>query len=126
MRKLSSEAKDYIIAAKKANPKRTAKSIYQELIAKGYVHFKDISLSTIQRFISKSDITRKKLEPLDMKAFEFEFPNECWQSDVSLGPYLNLNDRKRKTYIIAFLDDSSRLIIHAEAFFTENFLSCLC
>lgn len=125
LRKLPDEVKDFIIAAKKDNPKRTAKSIYQELLAKGYVHFKDISLSTIQRFISKANISRKKLESLDMKAFEFEFPNECWQSDVSLGPYLTLNGKKRKTYIMAFLDDSSRLIVHAEAFFNENFLSLL-
>lgn len=125
LRKLSDEAKEFIITAKKGNPKRTAKSIYQELIAKGYVHFKDISLSTIQRFISKANISRKKLEPMDMKAFEFEFPNECWQSDVSQGPYLNLNGKKRKTYIIAFLDDSSRIVVHAEAFFRENFLSLL-
>lgn len=125
LRKLPDEAKDFIITAKKSNHKRTAKSIYQELIAKGYLNLKDISLSTIQRFISRANISRKKLEPLDMKAFEFEFPNECWQSDVSLGPYLTLNGKKRKTYIIAFLDDSSRLIVHAEAFFRENFLSLL-
>ncbi|MFW6280987.1 MAG: DDE-type integrase/transposase/recombinase [Halanaerobium sp.] len=125
LRKLPDEAKDFIVLAKQANPKRTAKSIYQELIAKGYIHLKDISLSTIQRFISKASISRKKLEPLDMKAFEFEFPNECWQSDVSLGPYLTINGKKRKTYIIAFLDDSSRLLVHTEAFFKENFLSLL-
>jgi hypothetical protein len=125
LRKLPEQAKDFIVSAKKDNPVRTARSIYQELIAKGYLGFEDISLSSIQRFISKANITRKKLEPLDMKAFEFEFPNECWQSDVSLGPYLTLDGKKRKTYIIAFLDDATRLIVHAEAFFNENFLSLL-
>ncbi|QSZ26559.1 hypothetical protein ACETAC_06465 [Aceticella autotrophica] len=32
--------------------------------------------------------------------------NDCWQSDISMGPYLVINDKKIKTYLIAFLDDS--------------------
>ena len=124
-RNLSDEAKEFIISSKVNSPKRSAKSIYQELIAKGYVNYDEISLSTIQRFISKSNLSARKLDATHRLAFEFEFPNECWQSDISVGPYLNINDRKHKTYIIAILDDSSRLIIHAEAFFSDNLLSLL-
>ena len=124
-RKLTEKAKKFIINAKKDKPKRTAKSIYQELIAKGIIAHNDLSLSTVQRFISKKKLSRKKLEPVDRKAYEFEFPNECWQSDVSVGPYLNIDGKKHKTYIIAILDDATRLIIHCQAFFKENFLSLL-
>ncbi len=124
-RNLSNDAKEFIIKLKVNSPKRSAKSIYQELIAKGYVNYDDISLSTVQRFISKSNISSQKLEPVERLAFEFEFPNECWQSDISVGPYLTIDSKKHKTYIIAILDDSSRLIIHAEAFFQDNLLSLL-
>lgn len=124
-RNLSNDAKEFIISTKLNSPKRSAKSIYQELIAKGYVSYDETSLSTVQRFISKSNISSCKLEAVDRKAFEFEFPNECWQSDISVGPYLNIGSKKHKTYIIAILDDSSRLIIHAEAFFNDNLLSLL-
>ncbi len=124
-RNLPDDAKEFIISSKVNSPKRSAKSIYQELIAKGYVNYDQISLSTVQRFISKSNISAKKLEGVERLAFEFEFPNECWQSDISVGPYLNIDGKKLKTYIIAILDDSSRLIIHAEAFFSDNFLSLL-
>lgn len=124
-RNLLDDAKEFIISAKINSPKRSAKSIYHELIAKGYANYEQISLSTVQRFISKSNISSHKLEAVDRRAFEFEFPNECWQSDISVGPYLTINDKKHKTYIIAILDDSSRLIIHAEAFFNDNFLSLL-
>jgi len=27
---------------------------------------------------------------LDRRAFEFEFPNNCWQSDISVGPYITV------------------------------------
>lgn len=82
-------------------------------------------MSTVQRFISKSNLSSHKIEAVDRKAFEFEYPNECWQSDISVGPYLNIGSKKYKTHIIAILDDSSRLIIHAEAFFNDNLLSLL-
>ncbi|NMB26510.1 MAG: DDE-type integrase/transposase/recombinase [Tissierellia bacterium] len=124
-RNLPDDAKEFIVSTKLNSPKRSAKSIYQELIAKGYVNYDEISLSTVQRFISKSNISSKELEGVQRLAFEFEFPNECWQSDISVGPYLNIGGKKHKTYIVAILDDSSRLIIHAEAFFKDNLLSLL-
>ncbi|WP_427338454.1 DDE-type integrase/transposase/recombinase [Caloranaerobacter sp. DY30410] len=70
-------------------------------------------------------MSSKNLCPTDRRAFEFEFPNECWQSDISVGPYLTINGRKHKTYIIAIIDDASRLIVHCEAFLSDNFLSFL-
>ncbi len=124
-RKLPDEAKDFIVNTKLSFPKRSAKAIYQELIAKGYIGYGNISLSTVQRFISKADISKIKLEPVDRRAFEFEFANDCWQSDISVGPYLTVDGKKHKTYIIAIIDDASRLIIHAEAFFFENLLALL-
>ncbi len=124
-RNLSDDVKEFIISSKLNSPKKSAKSIYHELIAKGHANYDQISLSTVQRFISHSNISSHKLEAIDRRAFEFEFPNEYWQSDISVGPYLTINDKKHKTYIIAILDDSSRLIIHAEAFFNDNFLSLL-
>jgi transposase InsO family protein len=124
-RKLSDEAKDFIVNSKVNYPKRSAKAIYQELIAKGYVAYDQISLSTVQRFISEAKITLQKLEPVDRRAFEFEFANECWQSDISVGPYLTIDGKKYKTYIIAIIDDATRLIIHCEAFFSDNLLSLL-
>lgn len=57
-RKITDEAKEFIISSKLSNPKRSAKSIYQELIAKGYVSYNQISLSTVQRFINKASAER--------------------------------------------------------------------
>ena len=124
-RNLSDEAKKFIVSTKLNSPKRSAKSIYHELIAKGYLTLDDVSLSTVQRFISKSNLSAKKFESVERLAFEFEFSNECWQSDISVGPYLNINGKKQKTYIICILDDSSRLVIHAEAFFKDDLMSLL-
>ncbi len=123
-RKLSPEAKAFITECKTNFTRRTAKSIYHELIAKGFLNSHQISLSTVQRYLSKVE-TLPKEDVVERRAFEFEFPNDCWQSDISVGPYITVNGRKHKTYMIAVLDDASRLIIHCEAFFTENLLALL-
>jgi transposase InsO family protein len=124
-RKLSAEAKEFIVSCRINSPKRSAKSIYQELIAKGYVSFDGVSFSTIQRFLSgfKADVSNA--DTVERKAFEFEAPNDCWQPDISVGPYLTVDGKKHKTYIIAILDDASRLVVHCEAFFSDNLVSLL-
>jgi len=52
-RKIFEELRNLIIELKLSNPKATAKSIYYTLLAKGHITMDAISLSTIQRYISK-------------------------------------------------------------------------
>jgi len=46
----------------------------------------------------------------DHRRFEAQYPNDLWQSDVMHGPYVLVEGKKRKTYLIAFIDDMSRLV----------------
>jgi hypothetical protein len=57
---------------------------------------------------------------VDRRKFEAELPNDIWQSDVMHGPYVMVEGRRRKTYLIAFIDDHSRLIPHAAFYLSEN------
>ena len=121
---LSKELKELILALKKTNPKRSAKSIYQEIIVNNFLKPSEISLSTIQRYVKNIDLEDYECIK-DRRAFEFENPNDCWQSDISVGPYLTINGAKHKTYIVAFLDDSSRLIVSCRAFEADNLIAVL-
>lgn len=123
-RKLKSEIKELVIRLKKENPQRTAKSIYQEIIVTTKVKPFELSLSTVQRYVKNIDLTIAT-NIKDRRAFEFENANDCWQSDISVGPYLTINGVKHKTYIVAFLDDASRLIVSCKAFESDNLLSVL-
>ena len=49
-----------------------------------------------------------------------EFSNDCWQADTSHGPYLTINKKKVLTYLIAIIDDASRLIVSAKFYFNDN------
>lgn len=48
-----------------------------------------------------------------------------WQSDVMHGPMVEVGDRMKKSYLIAFIDDHSRLIPHGEFYLSEKLTSFL-
>ncbi len=62
------------------------------------------------------------------RRYEKDRPNAQWQSDVWHGPYIpdpRDGERMRRTYLIAFLDDHSRLVTHAEFYLAEDLPSLL-
>ena len=56
---------------------------------------------------------RAEQAAVDRRRFEAELPNDIWQSDVMHGPAVCAQGKNRKAYLIAFIDDMSRLIISA-------------
>jgi putative transposase len=86
-----------------------------------------VNLSVLYRFLKKEKLSRPRAV-VDRRSFEACAPNELWQSDVMHGPDVWVDGKLRKSYLIAILDDHSRLIVHAEFFLTEglnDFKSCL-
>ena len=62
---------------------------------------------------------------MDRRRFEAEFPNDIWQADVMHGPAVEVEGKQRKAYLIAILDDHSRLLPHAEFMLSENLAAWL-
>jgi len=84
----------------------------------------DIELkpSSLYRFFHQEGLMKKETAArVDRRKFEAELPNDLWQCDVMHGPKLNIGgQRRRKTYLIAFIDDHSRLIPHAQFYPSES------
>ncbi len=81
-------------------------------------------LTTAYRFLHKHNLMPGCKQPAeDRRKFEAELPNEIWQSDVLHGPHVQIGAKNRKTYLIAFIDDHSRLVPHAE-FYPSESLKC--
>ena len=79
------------------------------------------SLSTVYRFLHQHGLMGVATSgPEDRRKFEAELPNDLWQSDVMHGPLVWMGDKRRKSYLIAFLDDHSRLIPHAAFYPSES------
>jgi transposase InsO family protein len=82
--------------------------------------------STVWRLLKREGLMeRTEQAAVDRRRFEAELPNDIWQSDVMHGPAVSVEGKKRKTYLIAFLDDMSRLICHAQFYLSENLDSYL-
>ncbi|MCK5202333.1 MAG: transposase, partial [Desulfobacterales bacterium] len=82
--------------------------------------------STVYRFLHQHNLMQPAGSmPQDRRKFEAELPNDLWQSDVMHGPRVNVADRMRKSYLIAILDDHSRLITHGQFYLSEALASYL-
>lgn len=119
-RVLSDDACRQIAAYKQQFPYITGKKIYRKLIEEGYVKASDVSLNTIYRFLKNQHLTRDKMPPVECLSFEMEHANDCWQADTTVGPVIVVNGQKKQTFLIAFIDDASRVITHGEFFFHDN------
>lgn len=84
-----------------------------------------LNKSTVYRFLHQSDMMRPPAAQEDRRRFEAELPNDLWQSDVMHGPSVNVDGRMRKAYLIAIIDDHSRLIVHARFHLSESLSSYL-
>lgn len=80
-------------------------------------------LTTVYRLFHRHGLMDQSPKPEDRRKFEAEMPNDIWQSDVMHGPKVMVNQRMRKTYLIAFIDDHSRLIVFGGFYLSEN-LAC--
>jgi len=78
---------------------------------------------TVYRFLHGQGLMKHGETQQDRRKFEAELPNDLWQSDVMHGPKVDVDGKQRKTFLIAIIDDHSRLIPHAEFYLSEK-LTC--
>jgi len=82
--------------------------------------------STVWRLLKREGLMQPtEPGPVDRRRFEAELPNDLWQSDVMHGPTVSAEQKNRKAFLIAFIDDMSRLCCHAQFYLSENLNSYL-
>ena len=113
---------DQIIILKRNYPRLSATGILKMLRESG-VTKDQISLSTVNRVVNSIPKEKMNVEP--MYRYELEHINEVWCGDSSHGPYLYKDKAKVKLYIIALIDDASRLITAARIFEADNTINLL-
>jgi transposase InsO family protein len=88
-----------------------------------------LNASTVYRLLNRHGLMRQEKENAeDRRKFEAECANEIWQSDIMHGPAVETGGKMKKTYLIALLDDHSRLVVHGEFYLSEaleNYLDAL-
>jgi transposase InsO family protein len=87
---------------------------------------KELKPTTVYRFLHAQNLMKPpEAQNQDRRKFEAELPNDIWQSDVMHGPMVTVGERQRKSYLIAFIDDHSRLIPYARFYLSERLTSFL-
>jgi transposase InsO family protein len=112
-----------IVDTKKEKPKVSVKSILSHLVGKGLIRPGELAPATVYRHLNAHlSKTPPSKTGRTSRRFAHRFPNDCWQGDCMHGPYIKLQGlrRPRKTYLLAFIDDATRLIVGAEFFFAES------
>lgn len=83
----------------------------------------ELPLSTVHRLLARRGLTKRRKDEAtskDRRRFEYDAANELWMSDVMYGPKLRMAGRMRQAYLIAFIDDATRLIPHATFALSER------
>jgi len=79
--------------------------------------------STLHRALQARGLSARKLvipDNQDLDRWQADYANDLWQADMLQGPWLPDPHRKgkmRRSYLYAFLDDASRLLLYGRFFF---------
>ncbi|MBM4438758.1 MAG: helix-turn-helix domain-containing protein, partial [Actinobacteria bacterium] len=118
-RALPQAVADQLCALKEAHPTYSVALIIATARAQQRVPA-DLPLApaTVHRLLSRHGLMTRPTEAptsKDRRRFSYDAANELWMSDVMHGPtVLDAEDRRRhKTYLIALLDDATRMIPYA-------------
>lgn len=124
-RKIDDDLSEKITYYVKEYPRLPATQIYEKLINSNEITSKEVSLSTVTRFVSNLK-KNEDLKPIvEYKRYEKEHINEVWYGDTTYGPYITIDGKKVRVYIIALIDDASRKITGCEAFLEDNYINLM-
>ena len=121
-RALNDDTAQGLLVLRKELPKMPLTVLLKEAKSREIIPVNEtVSYSSAYRLMEGAGFTGGvPLDPEDRRKFEAEYPGKLWQSDVMHGPYVMMDGKKKKTYLIAIIDDMSRLITHAEFYFSEK------
>ena len=114
---LPREVSDLLVAIKDEKRDLSVQLVIREALASGKVpEGLPLAPSTVHRLLSRAGLMAKVAgEPTskDHRRFVFEKAGDLWMSDVMHGPSVTVAGKKRKTYLIAFIDDATRVVPYA-------------
>lgn len=107
------------------NPNKVGRSLkmalYRTMIKNGLITHSQLAPSTFYHMIREHDLLKPDAADKVRLSFAMRYANEMWQADTMYGPAIkDVNGKYVKTFLIAFIDDASRLITHAQWFHNDN------
>jgi transposase InsO family protein len=123
-RALSAELEEAFVALRRENLAVSLPVLLKFARTRGIVTAdKAPSKDSLYRLFKRHGLDKDTRLPEDRRRFETELVNDMWQSDCMHGPRVIHEDKLRKAYLFAVIDDHSRLITYARFYLSEN-LDC--
>ena len=119
-RRLAPEVAERLVALKTEHPACSVRLIIARARAEGIED--PLAPSTVHRLFSREGLFDHKpaADGADRRRFAFREAGELWMSDVMHGPKVRLGRSRRKSYLIAFIDDATRVVPFAAFAMSEN------
>ena len=95
--------------------------LYRVLLQRGLFTRSQLAPTTFYRMVRTHHLLDDQAVQKQRLSFAMQFANQLWQADTLYGPTIKQADGLwKKTFLIAFIDDASRVITHAEFFYRDN------
>lgn len=95
--------------------------LYRVLLQRSLFTRSQLAPTTFYRMVRSHQLLDEQSVQKQRLSFAMQFANQLWQADTLYGPAIRQPDGAwRKTFLIAFIDDASRVITHAEFFYRDN------
>lgn len=127
-RSIPAEIMAEAIKLKEELPYRSVRRILEILIHEGKVKAGEIAASTLSRNLKNKGLTTrdfklKKDKGMGSRRFQKPHKGMLYQTDIKYGPSLpdpENSKKKKRTYLLVFLDDATRLVLHGEFYFHQR------
>lgn len=96
--------------------------VYRACIEKGLLRRNECAPNTFRRHVKRFDLLKPagQSTPKARLAFAKAHANDMWQGDTLHGPYIRIDGKPVKTFLICFIDDASRVIPHGAFYPHDN------
>ncbi len=110
-----------LVKLRNEHPHWTVILLFKELEEQHIWNGRQPSKASLYRWCKEHGLLRSKKSELSRaRAFEFMTFGALWLSDFLHGPRITIQGRKRKTYLLAILDDASRFVVAARFYLAES------
>ena len=99
-------------------PGRSIAQIIEILEMEGKAECGRIKRTTLQDHMAAAGYSTRhmrlyKSDGAAARRFERKSRNDLWHSDIKYGPYILKDGKKQQIYLVSFIDDATRYVIHA-------------
>jgi transposase InsO family protein len=100
-------------------PGRSIAQIIEILEMEGKTERGQIKRTTLQDHMTAAGYSSRQMKLYNSagaaaRRFERKSRNDLWHSDIKYGPYILKDGKKQQIYLVSFIDDATRYVIHAE------------